>query len=1214
MEKLRVRAWALPCAVVLAWLSGAPAFAQQAGSGTLTGTVVDSTGAALPGVTASATELATGLVRTNVSSQVGVFRIAALPPGSYTLKVELSGFKAVTVKDITLLATEVRDLGKLTLDVGQQTEEVTVTANVTPVQVATSSRYGSITSDQLTNIQMKGRDIYGLLAIVPGVMDTNLNRDFTTWTSMRDVTINGNPVTSKNVVVDGMSVVDEGGTGNAFVNPNIDAIGEVQVIANGYTAENGRNNGGLIQMTTKSGTNRFSGSAWYNARRDRWNSNDYFRKVQNLPKPLYRVNIPGYSIGGPVIIPSVMDSRKDEKKLFFFGSQEFTDDAKPSGVTRSNLPTALERAGDFSQTRITNGTIQQIIDPETGQAFPGNIIPANRINPLGAAMLNLLPQPNGVLNPQPGQEWTSNSAFEQHPLHSRTEHMFKLDAVWSRRVRGRFTLIRDREDNISDNQFAPGVGVVNNFVPGWTYSAGSTQVLRPNIVNEMTGGFGHNNYGFKGEYDYTQYYQDALGIHPPRLEPFGPYQDPPAISKHQADEYPYVPIMSFGGGNRSGLATYSPGAVNGRVMPTANRNDRWSFQDDLSITHNRHNFKFGVYTEYTLKTEPQSVDYMGNFNFGHSNDNNLSTGNGYANALLGVYQTYTELSDRVDKDRRHWQTEGYLQDSWRMSSRFTLDAGVRLTHSGAFFEVNHANTGFDPNLYDPTIAPRLYRPICTTGAPGNASCPNASQKAYDPANKGLLFPFTYQGNIVPGSGQQVNGVIIDGLPGKKQGQYYDYTYLVAAPRVGFAWDLTGDGKTALRSSWGIFYNYPRGGYSFETAGPPIVYNRIIRWGRFDDIANASTAGTQFVESPITGNVVGGTRGLDKSYNVNVAFQRDVGFNTAVEAAYVGNFSYVAGRTVDVNAPPLFAFADPNNLFNNAALNSNFLRTNFPGMGAINQYFPGLAAQTLKYNALQLNANRRLSKGLTLGAAYTLSKGEGYTGYDQYTDQLGGEEALRARYWGPTDVDRRHNIVFNYSYLIPSVAPHNKVLNAIVSDWQLSGVTKFLSGTAVTPSCSSTNTGITNTTPSLTPTVTARCMLVGDPNAFTPDTSLPFPDQAHFNTAAFAYAAPISATAGNFGNTPTGILRNPSYSNWDVTLARRFPIPALGRNAQFRLQIQAYNIFNQVQFLNLGATYQFTGAGNLTNNNADTGKYVWPNGQAYGTTPPRQIGITTRLDF
>jgi Carboxypeptidase regulatory-like domain/TonB-dependent Receptor Plug Domain len=339
------RHWARPVVLLLVCLtSAATAFAQGA-TGTLTGTVIDSTGAAVPGATVNATEANTGTVRSGVSNEHGVFRMAALNPGRYSLSIELASFRPLTVADINLLSSETRDLGKLTLEVGAVSEMVSVTSEVTPVQVADSSRRSTITTDDIANIQTKGRDIYGLLAILPGVQDTNLNRDFAQWRSAISITINGMPSQSKDVRVDGLNIVDEGGCGTAFVNLNMDAIGEVQVISNGYTAENGRNNGGVISIITKSGTGTLKGAAWYNGRRDKFNENDYFREVANIAKPLYRVNISGYGLGGPVVIPGLVDSRTGkggDKKFYFFVSQEYTDDARPSSPLRSNMPTDLE--------------------------------------------------------------------------------------------------------------------------------------------------------------------------------------------------------------------------------------------------------------------------------------------------------------------------------------------------------------------------------------------------------------------------------------------------------------------------------------------------------------------------------------------------------------------------------------------------------------------------------------------------------------------------------------------------------------------------------------------------------------------------------------------------------------------------------------------------------------------------------------------------------
>ena len=452
--------------VVLLCLAAATSAFAQGGTGTLTGTVVDGTGAALPGATVNATEANTGSVRTAVSDESGLFRMAALNPGRYAITIEIANFRTLNVADIDLASAEIRDLGKLSLELGGITDSVSITSEVTPVQVADSSRRSTLTMNDIANIQTKGRDIFGLLAILPGVQDTNLNRDFAQWRSAISVTINGMPSQNKDVRIDGINVVDEGGCGTAYVNLNMDAIGEVQVIANGYTAENGRNNGGVISMVTKSGTNELRASGWYNGRRDRFNENDYFRKVGGLAKPLYRVNISGYSVGGPVVIPGLIDSRKSGQKVYFFGSQEYTDDARPTTTSRANMPTALEYNGDFSQTRVTAGTVQPIIDPLTGLQFPGNVIPQNRINQLGQKMLRLLPESNNIGDPRVDQQWTSNSTYDLTPVHGRTNHVLRIDTVFTEKTRMAFRVVKDRDDDWSWNRITPGTGFINQNTPG----------------------------------------------------------------------------------------------------------------------------------------------------------------------------------------------------------------------------------------------------------------------------------------------------------------------------------------------------------------------------------------------------------------------------------------------------------------------------------------------------------------------------------------------------------------------------------------------------------------------------------------------------------------------------------------------------------------------------------------------------------------------------
>jgi hypothetical protein len=279
-------------------------------------------------------------------------------------------------------------------------------------------------------------------------------------------------------------------------------------------------------------------------------------------------------------------------------------------------------------------------------------------------------------------------------------------------------------------------------------------------------------------------------------------------------------------------------------------------------------------------------------------------------------------------------------------------------------------------------------------------------------------------------------------------------------------------------------------------------------------------------------------------------------------------------------------------------------------------------ESLRYHSLQLSVQRRLSHGLQMGLAYTLAKGMGMQGWDPYTADpkqtiniggtmvQGGKDALRARYWGPTGIDRRHNLTVNYSYAIPTLMKDNRLMRAALGNWQVSGVTKLLSGTAVNPTCTnSTTRGVAFSLPSYTNTITARCNLTGAPiNAgqrVDVDPSHPDPLTAkYFNLAAFAMPTPLSATVGDFGNAPLGLLRNPTVSEWDVTLERRFPIK--GTRGGVRLMLQAYNLFNQVEWTTLNAALTFTGT-----NNAQSSTTA---GQ-YGTViNPRQLGLTVRFDF
>jgi hypothetical protein len=761
---------------------------------------------------------------------------------------------------------------------------------------------------------------------------------------------------------------------------------------------------------------------------------------------------------------------------------------------------------------------------------------------------------------------------------------------------------------------------VNNMFPGNLLTGAFTQVISSHMVNEVTAGWSQNHWGFKvgtsklNFGDYTDYYRQNVGIDPPRLEPFGAYGDP-HLGKVQTDEYPYFPNMAFSGGDRAGLSQYRPSGGNG-PLPRQNENFRYTFQDDLSWTRGHHNLKFGFFTERDSKTEPGSNNYSGVYDFGHNADNPLSTGNGYANALLGVFTNYTELTNRIDQEVRHWQSDAYAQDSWRVSPRVTVDYGLRVTHAGAVYEARNMNSAFDPNLWNRSQAALLYRPACTTGATGTAACAANARRAIDPRFPTVFLSQVYVGNTIPGTGSITNGMFTGGVEGKKSGWYYDMPAISWGPRGGVAWDVTGDGKTAIRAAAGIFYNFINRSQYLYNGGALIARERVVRNATIDDVAAVAQGGTQFAESPQTANLPGGAEIIlhgkqmpqgklepEKNYQANIAFQRDIGFSTTAEVAWVGNFGRKFWRTKTGNNIAPYAYADPANLFRNEPISANFLRRDYPGMGQTR--YLTTDDDILNYNAMQVSVQRRLHRGLQMGLAYTLSKAEGIQGWDYLTEELYGKEGLRDRYYGPPSAsqnqDRRHIMVINYSYAIPNPLKNVRFLKVATDGWEASGLTQFTTGNALDPSCGTNIAGVAFSDPSLSG-VGIRCELTGEPifSGFTPDPALAFEDQPHFNLAAFRRPAP-NGNVGNLGNAPIGVLRHPSTWNWDFTLARRVKI---ARSANLRVQLQVYNLWNQVEFRTLNANYTFSATGNTQ---ANTGKYT-------ETTNPRNVGLTLRLDF
>ena len=1293
-------------AFLIACLAGASNAFAQAQVGNLTGTVVDNVGA-VPGATVTVTNLNTNTTSTAQTSGQGTFRIVSLLPARYTAKISMQGFKQIDITEFTLSAGQTLDLGRQTLQAGGVTETVNVTAEVTPVQTTSSALQKNLTGDFLTSVQVKGRDIFGMLKVLPGVIDSSNDRNFAAWSSGRSLSINGGNSLNKNTTIDGVPVGEEGGNGTTYITPNIDAVAEVNVVSSGYTAENGRMASGQVSMVTKSGTNEFKGSAWYNGRRDWMNKNTYLRDKAGDVKQFFAVDISGFSIGGPVILPKLINSRTSQKKLFFFASTEYTHDIRPSATDYYSVPTLLERNGDFSQTfycasatanscdRAADGTLTRVgsttrlnllnpygqadffCQPGTGgisgvacvgqgltATNPGaagsGIINPKYFNSIGKATLNLLPLPNGKVNALPGQAWTANTGYDTLPDHVRKNLVLRVDTVLSQKTRFSVRGLFDRDDNTSYNQIMPGTGSQDNVFPGNLLTTTVTQVLKPTVVNEITFGFAQNHWGFKRKpgpieaSDYTDWYRDSLGIDPPRLGAFGAYRNPPVLDNTNTDQYPYFPYVNFGGGSATNNAFIRPAGGSG-PQPRWNQNYRYTMSDDLTIVRGRHSFKMGFFTERDSKTEPGSQNYAGSYNFDHNSSNAFSAGNGYANALLGEFEGYQEIDRRIDYEVRHWLTEAYAQDTWRMTPRFTLDYGLRLSHNGSLYESRGYNSAFNPDLYSTANEVRVFDQVCVTSATnltltdGRISCPSARQRGRNPFT-GEIVGQAFAGTAVPGRGDVTNGQFEGGLSGKRAGEYDSLKPVSWGPRVGFAWDVFGNGKTAVRGATGMFYNlFNRSNYGF-TGGPLTSITRSISRANMDDIAqfvatnNFALAPTgvkvpfeMFKNEWLEGNMIAPTKHQsEKHYQGNLAVQRDLGFNTVVEVAWVGNYGRNYWRNKTANNIPINAYADTNNLFNGSPLSASYIRRLYAGVGAITY---GTSDEVgLNYNSLQISAQRRLSHGLQMGLAYTLAKGEGIRDWNFMVEEQGGEAALRQNYYGPQTTSdqgqsRTHVLVVNYSYQIPTL--NLPIVKHILTGWEASGVVTALTGDPLNPTCGNaantggTNavniTGIANTDPTLTG-AGARCEMVPGASLYSgydanPNNTTFKEDTIHFNPNAFQRPLPTNTSfttngvvgagaQGNLGNAPWGILRNPSWSNWDFTLARRVPIK-IGRGGNARIQLQFYNMFNQVQFDRMDVGMAYAGLDPATGLRVNTDN---SSGQYDRTRSPFNGSVTIRFDY
>ncbi len=1164
----------------------------QTVSSSVVGTVLDPQAAAVPSATVTMTDEETGTARHTMTDASGLFRFLEITPGNYSIGVQMAGFKTFLANRVVVGAQETRDVGRLVLELGSSSEKISVIAEATPVQTSSSEKSQMVDGHQLNNITLKGRDLFGYMRLIPGVIDT-ANRDVTSPNGFGSITINGN-TSAKNFTVDGITDVDTGSNGTIHFEPNMDAIQELKILTSNYQAEFGRNSGGQITVVTKSGSQQFHGSMAWNHRNEGfnanlWQNNRNGRNANGAPvSPIspYRFNVETYSIGGPVFIPNHFN--RDRKKLFFFWSQEYTGQFVSGGVQTKYTPTALERAGDFSQSRQNNGSLIAINDPSTGAPFPGNAIPGNRIDPTGLAMLNFFPLPNFVGTGS--QANIVNYVEAASAAHPRRNDVLRLDPYITSKVNGYFRYINDHDDMVAlyqGVQFSSDVGGVlgktgispiDHPNPGHGYSGTVSYSISPTMINEITVGKSWNTWSWYSLDKYAS--EDRSLVNNPAVLfplPTGAAPGASAVNGYQN----LMPQLNFGTPPTNSMSFTRNSTSAGAYE---NFNTIWTAMDNLSKVLGKHTIKTGIYIEHNQKIQPSGGGYSGIYTFSPDPLNGVNnTGDGYANALLGYVDSYSQQTARAVFDTRYWNVEWYVQDNFRAGRKLTLDYGLRFYHQSPQVDVNDTFSNFSPALYSASALPRLYVPGTSAG----------KRVAIDPGT-GAVAPVAYIGLFVPNTGNPADGYVLLGAKGNPSAPYQQ-KWLALAPRVGFAYDFAGDGKTALRGGFGIAYNRLDGNQVYNMSGQaPYSYTPQVNYTTFGQIA---ASGNNLVFGPLAttnGWPMGTNIPWDRVHSASLELQRSVGGGTVVSAGYVGNWGYDQNLTSNINPIPLGqrflpSSADATN--GGKPLPDIFLRTVFPGLNTINLH--NFVGHT-NYHAFQSTVQRRFSRGLSWGLAYTWSRAMGTTAF---TPVVPNNEAWN---YGRLASDRRHNLAVNYTYQFPNAGEmlHSKVLGAVVDHWTMAGIFSVQSGAPFNPGAPNVN----GTSPDYTgtPDVTGRVVVLGNPMANVPAGSF-------FNPAAFGVPAAGSSiktpVLGNLGGG-AGVMSYPHVTDLDVNMTKF--IPFHGERTGLKLQVQAYNAFNHPQFNSVNTAITWDAGGNV--NNAATA------GVFNGTLPARILAFQARFEF
>jgi len=1094
--------WRTPVAAFLMLLCAVSARAQF-DSATISGVVKDSTNAILPGVDVTLTNVGTKNERHVVTNEAGLYTFPNVPVGEYRIVASLSGFKSIGVGGVQVNAgLNIRV--DLALEVGTLSETIQVQAATTLVDTSVIGR--TLRAEQIAETPLSGRRASQVAQLAPGVVGLNMGGSVPTGVNTFATgvsSINGGRADEFMTTIDGAPSIRVRAAGGFMMGAqNFDTVAEVQVLTTNYQAEYGRSSAGQLRLVTKSGTQNFRGNVFWSHQDDALDSNSWSRKKAGLDKSPHNYNAQGFTLGGPLYIPGGFNSNK--QSLFFYWGEEWQRDRTVEEQT-AIVPTAAMRNGDFSAL-LARGTV--IRDPATGQPFFGNIIPVDKISPQGRALLNAFPLPTPGFS-QGANNWIGNPSV----FNNQRKDSLKID--WVPNTSHRLAVRHTWAPNVWNDPEPMGVYSTIWDYPGRTLAATFTSTLSNSLINEASFSwgstspskyFGQRNCDYcPGGVDAFQYpTQKSVGINYPYLFP-GTKLDP--------DKIPNVSIQ--------GLT-----AINNAAYPGSWNDFVFLWADNVTKIYRNHAFKTGVSIErsgmndriqLSFAQAPATTNQNGSFRFFDTRPG--ASGNAVANAMLGLFDDYTEFGNKPNTKWLAMAYDAFVQDSWKPTRDLTLELGVRYSLWQPWGTRNLAMASFQSQFYDPASAPVIDR-----------------------AGGFVVSGDRFDGVALPGDGPTDDALKdfpqLAGLQRLYHGVPNGFSETPTngfQPRLGMAYAL--NDVTTFRAGVGRFLNRVQinttAAYGFNA---PLSEMQTVINGIVDTPGGASTR-----NFPLVGAMQSPDFTNPTSWAWNTTVDRQLPWQMRGTLSYVGRKASNLERARNINQ------LQPGTIQANPGVNANALRP-YLGFGSITLYE---TTGRSTYNSLQTQVERRSTRGLGYSVAYTFSrtKDDGSGRGDILPNALSD-----AGYYGISDLDRPHVLVSQLRYRFPTLESSAAPMRWVLGNWDVTGIFQAQSGA---PFSVRTAVDVAGVGPG---SGQQFYELVGDPTAGRTDW-----DDATSRAAWFDKNAFRIPTTGTFATSQAkNTLRQPGF--WDINMSFRKGFATVGTH-RFDVRLEVFNILNHTRLDN-----------------------------------------------